>query len=67
MGGREELSLFWRMFPSPTEMSFLLLWLVFEVNKTDYWLGLKFTLLAQGTGDSFSSVQFSRSVVSDSL
>ena len=59
MGGREELSLFWRMFPSPTEMSFLLLWLVLEVNKTDYWLGLKFNLLAQGTSDSFSSVQFS--------
>lgn len=45
MGGREELPPFRRVFPS-TEMSFHLLWLVFEVNKTDYWLGLKFNLLA---------------------
>lgn len=36
VGGQEELSPFRRMFPSPTEMSFHLLWLVFEVNKTDY-------------------------------
>ena len=40
------------MFPSPTEMSFRLLWLVFEANKRDYQLRVEFNLLAQGTCDS---------------